>query len=157
MAFGGDRVPDFFNFAVDADQKCATDYAFENPAHEFFGAPDAVSLNHFVRGIAEQRKIEFLLVTKVGQQSLRIGAGAQDSCVFLVKTSFCVTKLGRFGGSTGSVGFGKEKEHHAFAFEIAQTNINACVVWQGKVRGLVSDFQHRSFPDGSGVKPLLQN
>jgi hypothetical protein len=84
-------------------------------------------LNHFVRGIADQREIEFLLVAETGQRSLRIGAGTQDDRVFLVETSFCVTKLGRFGGSAGSVGFGKEKEHHAFAFEVLQSNIRAGV------------------------------
>jgi hypothetical protein len=98
-----------------------------------------------VRGITEQRKIEFLLVTEICQHGLRIGAGAQNDGVFLVETSFCVAKLGRFGGSTGGVGFGIKKEDYAFAFEVPQANVNACVVRQGEIWGFVSDFQHCFF------------
>jgi hypothetical protein len=151
VAFCGDRVPDFFDFAVGADQKCAAYDALENPAHEFFWTPDTVGLNHFVRGIAKQGKIKFLLFAEIGERFLRIGAGAEDDRVFLVETSLCVTELGRFGGSTGSTGFGKEEQNHALAFEVLQRNIRACVALQREVGRSVSDFQHRSIPDDSGA------
>jgi hypothetical protein len=59
------------------------------------------------------------------QRCFRIRAGAQDDRVQLVEFLLCVAKLGRFGGSTGSVGFREEKQHDAFAVKIVQGNIRA--------------------------------
>ena len=120
MASSRDRIPDLLDLAIRADQKRAAHDALENLAHEFLGAPHSVFLNHFVLGIAEQRKIQFLFVPEIYQRFLRIGADAQDGHVLLVETSFCVAKLGRFGGSTGGVGFRIEKHHHAFSLVILQ-------------------------------------
>ena len=140
MAPYGDRIPDFFDFAVGTDQKCAAHDTLEDPSQEFFRTPHTVGPDHFVRGIADQRKIEFLLIAEIRQVLLGVGAGTQDGYVFLVETSFCVAKLGRFGGSTGGAGFGKEKEHHALALEFFQGDIRASVALQGEVWGSVSDF-----------------
>jgi hypothetical protein len=116
-----------FDFAAGADQKCAADGAGEDAAHEFLGTPDAVGFHHFARGIADQRKIQLLLGLEFGQRCFGIGASAQDHCVELVEVFLCVTKLGRFGGSTGSVSFGEEKQHNAFALKVVQGSIRASV------------------------------
>jgi hypothetical protein len=47
-----------------------------------------------------------------------IGAHAEDGDAELVELFFCVTKLGRFDRSTGSVGFGVEEEEDALAGEV---------------------------------------
>ena len=120
MAFSGDRIPDLLDLAIWTDQKSTAHDALENLAHESLGAPHSVFLNHFVLGVAEQRKIQFLFVPEIYQRFLRIGADAQDGHVLLVETSFCVAKLGRFGGSTGGVGFRIEKHHHTFSLVVLQ-------------------------------------
>jgi hypothetical protein len=48
-----------------------------------------------------------------------IGAQAEDGHTLLVEVFLCVTKLGRFNGSTGSVGFGIEEKENAATFEIS--------------------------------------
>jgi hypothetical protein len=118
VAFGTDRVPDFLDSAVGADQKTATDNSLEQAAHEFLAAPCAVGLDHLVRRIAEQREIQFVLVAEVLQRLHRIGAGSEDGDTELVELLFCVTKLGRFDRSTGSVRLRKEKEHDPAALKI---------------------------------------
>jgi hypothetical protein len=55
---------------------------------------------------------------------------------------FCVTKLGRFGRSTGCVGLWKEKKQHALAAEIRKRQFAALVCFQEKVRGFITDLQH---------------
>jgi len=118
VAFGFDGVPDFLDFAVDADQKTAADDSLEQAAHEFFAAPRAVGFDHLVRGIAEQRESKFVLVAKVLQSLHRIGAGSEDGDTELVELPFCVAKLGRFDCSTGSIRFGEKEEQDAAALEV---------------------------------------
>ena len=118
MAFGFDWVPDIFDFAVWADQKAAADNSFKQAAHEFFFAPRAVGFDHFVRGIAEQWKIEFPLVAEILQGFHGIGAGSEDGDTQPIELRFCVTKLGRFDRSTRSIRFGEKEEQDAAALEI---------------------------------------
>ena len=118
MAFGPDGVPDFLDFAVDVDQKAAADDSFEHAAHEFLAAPGAVGCDHLVRGVAKQREIEFVLVAEVLQGLHRVGAGSENGDTELVELLFCVTKLGRFDRSTGSIRFRKKEEQNAAALEI---------------------------------------
>jgi hypothetical protein len=68
--------------------------------------------------VAEQREIEILLGLEGGLGIDGIGAHAEDGDAVLVEIFFCVTKLGRFDGSTGSVGFGVEEEEDALAGEV---------------------------------------
>jgi len=143
VAFGFGGVPDVFDFTVGADQERAADSAGENAAHEFLGTPHAVVFDHFARGIASQRKIQFLFGFEFRQCRFRIGADAQDHGVQLVEFFLCVAKLGRFGGSTRSVGFGEEKQHDAFAREVLQREFASSVGFQGKVWGFLTNFQHR--------------
>ena len=118
MAFGFDGVPDFLDFAVGADQKTAADDSLEQPAHEFFAAPRAIGLDHLVRGVAEQREIEFVLVAETLQGLHRVCAGSENGDTQLVELLFCVTKLGRFDRSTGSIRSWKKEEQDAAALEI---------------------------------------
>jgi hypothetical protein len=118
VAFGSDGIPDFLDIAVGADQKTAADDSLEQAAHEFLAAPRAVGLNHLVRGIAEQRKIQFVLVAEVLQGLHRIGAGSENGDTELIEFLFCVTKLGRFDRSTRGVRFGEKEKQYAAALEI---------------------------------------
>ena len=118
MAFGPDGVPDLFDFAVGADQKTAADNSLEQAAHEFFPAPRAVGFDHLVRGVAEQRKIEFPLVAEILQSLHRVGAGSENGDTELVKLLFCVAKLGRFDRSTWGVCSREEEEQDSAALEI---------------------------------------
>jgi len=116
VAFHFYLIPHLLDLAVRADEEGAAHNAGERAAHEFLGAPDAIGFQHFVTGIADQRKIQFLLGAKCRQRFFGIAAGADDCYTQLVEVLLCVTKLGRFGRSTGSIRFGKEKENDAPAF-----------------------------------------
>jgi len=78
VAFGFGRVPDLFDFAVGTDQKAAANNSLEQAAHEFLSAPRAVGFDHFVRGIAEQRKIELPLFAESLQGFQSISAGSEN-------------------------------------------------------------------------------
>ena len=142
MAFGPDGVPDFLDFAVGADQKAAADDSLEQAAHEFLAAPRAVGLNHLVRGIAEQREIEFVLVAEVLQGLHRVGAGSENRDTELIELLFCVTKLGRFDRSTRGVRFGEKEKQDAAAFEVFQRKLFAAVGGKGEFGGVVADLEH---------------
>jgi hypothetical protein len=113
-------VPDLLDFTVGIDQESTADDALVRVTHEFLHAPRAVGFDHFVVGIAEEREIQFLLGAKFGQGFFRVGAGAQNQDADFVEVFLCVAKLGRFGRSTGGVGFGKEEEDDAPAAEIGK-------------------------------------
>jgi hypothetical protein len=118
VAFGFDWVPDMFDFAVGADQKTAADNSLEQAAHEFLAAPGAVRFDHFVRGIAEQWKIELPLVAEILQGLHGIGAGSEDGDTQFIELRFCVAKLGRFDCSTRGIRFGEKEEQDAAALEV---------------------------------------
>src|SRR5258707_13989135 len=132
VAFGPDRVPDLFDFAVGADQKTAADNSLEQAAHEFFPAPRAVGFDHLVRGVAEQREIEFPLVAEILQSLHRVGAGSENGDTAQVKLLFCVAKLGRFDRSTGGIRLSKKEEQHAPALAILKRGAIAAVVRAGE-------------------------
>jgi len=71
-----------------------------------------------------------------------VAAHAEDDHAQLVELFFCVTKLGRFGRSTGSVGFGKKEQHNAFAEIIRESSVVADVILQAECGGFVADFEH---------------
>ena len=118
MAFGFDQGPDVLDFAGFADEEGAADDAHEGAAHELFFLPGAELLNGFVGGVAEEREIEILLGLEGGLGFDGIGAHAKNGDAVFVEIFFCVAKLGRFDGSTGSVGFGVEEEEDALAGEV---------------------------------------
>lgn len=119
MAFGFDERPDFFNLAGFSDQKRAPNDAHERAAHELFFLPGAEFRDGLVSRVGEQGKIDSVLGLEGGLRFDGIGAHAKDGYTLFVEVFLCVTKLGRFYGSTGSVGFGIEEEKNALAFKIS--------------------------------------
>ena len=145
MALGFDEGPDVFDFAGFADEEGAADDAHESAAHELFFLPGAKFLDGFVGGIAEQREIEIVLGFEGGLSFDGIGAHAEDGDAVLVEILFCVTKLGRFDGSTGSVGFGVEEEEDALAREVFQRDGLVFVGFQAEGGGFGADLEHLNF------------
>jgi hypothetical protein len=144
MAFGFDEGPDVLDFAGLADEERAADDAYESAAHELFFLPGAELLDSFVSGIAEQGEIEILLGLEGGLGLDRIGAHAEDGDAKLVEILFCVAKLGRFDGSTGSVGFGVEEEKNALAGEVFERDFIAFVGLEAEGGGFGAYFEHRN-------------
>ena len=144
MAFDLYLIPGLLDLAVGADQEGAADDAGEAAAHEFLHAPDAVGFQHLVRRVADQREIQLLFGAEGCQRLFRIGASADDRYPQLVEVLLCVTKLGRFGRSTGSIGFGEEKQDDALAFVGFQRKLAAFVRFQREIRCLVADLEHES-------------
>jgi len=52
----------------------------------------------------------------------------------------CVTKLGRFDGSTGSAGFGEKKEENALAGEVLEGDLLAFVGFEAEGGGFSAYF-----------------
>jgi hypothetical protein len=118
VAFGFDKGPCGFDLAGFADEEGAANDAHKGAAHELFFLPCAEFLNGFVGGIAEQRKIELVFFLEGSEGIDGIRAHAEDGDAEFVEFFLCVTKLGRFDGSTGGVGFGEEEEQDALASKV---------------------------------------
>jgi hypothetical protein len=129
-----------FDFAGFSDEERTADDAHVGAAHELFFLPRAEFSDQFVVGVGEQGEIELLLLLERGLGFDGIGAEAEDGDVELVEVFFCVTKLGRFDGSTGSVGFGVEKEEDPLAFEVGEGEICAVVGFETEVGGFGAWF-----------------
>jgi len=144
VAFGFDGGPDLFDFAGFADEEGTTDNAHEGAAHELFFLPDAEFPDGLVGRIAEQGEIEFVLFLEGSKRFDGIGAHPEDGDAELVKLLFCVTKLGRFDRSTGSAGFGEEKEEDALACEILERDFLAFIGFEAEGGGFGAYFEHRN-------------
>jgi hypothetical protein len=84
-----------------------------------------------------------------GSQSFEgIGAHAENGDVELVELPLCVTKLGRFDGSTGGAGFGKEKDEDALPGEVFEGDFFAFVGFEAKGGGFGAYFEHLNVPSG---------
>ena len=142
MAFGSDEGPEFLDFTGFADEERAADDAHEGAAHELLFLPDAEFLDGFASEIAKQRKIEPVLFLEPCKRFDGIGAHAEDGDAAFVEFFFCVAKLGRFYRSTGSVGFGKEKEEDALAREVFDRDVFAFVGFEAEGGGLGTYFEH---------------
>jgi hypothetical protein len=140
VAFGFDEGPDFFDFAGLADEEGAADDAHEGAAHELFFLPGAEFCDGFVSRIGEQRKIDLVLGLERSLGFDGIGAHAEDGHTVLVEFLLCVTKLGRFDGSTGRVGFGVEEEEDAVALEISQGDKCVVVGFEAEAGGFGAEF-----------------
>ena len=140
MAFGFYRGPDFFDPAVDSNEERAADDAHEFSPHEFLFLPGSKGRNEFVVRIAEQGEIQFLFCFKRSLGFHRISAQAEDGYTQFVEVLLCVTKLGRFDRSTGSVGFGVKKDEESPAFIVAEGDVFVFVRFQMKIRGFVAGF-----------------
>jgi hypothetical protein len=134
-----------FDFAGLADEEGTADDAHVGAAHEFLFLPSAEFLDGFVGGIAEQWEIQFLLGLERGLGFDGVGAEAKDSDAKFIEFFFCVTKLGRFDGSTGRAGFGVEEEEDALAGEVFEREVGASVGFEAEGRGFGADFKHGKF------------
>ncbi len=142
MAFGFDEGPDRFDFAGFADEEGAADDAHEGASHDLFFLPGAELFDSRVVLIAEQREIEFVFFFKGGKSFDGIGAHAEDGDAELVECFFCVTKLGRFGRSTGCAGFGEEKEEDALTHEVFERDSFAFAGLEAEGGGFGTEFNH---------------
>jgi hypothetical protein len=145
VAFGFDEGPDLFDLAGLSDEEGTADDAHEGAAHELFLLPGAVFSNGLVIGIAEQREIEFVFFLEKSLGFDGIGAHSKNSHTQLVEIFFCVTKLGRFDRSTGSVCLWKEKEQDALASEVFERDFFAFVGFEAEGGGFVASFEHGTF------------
>jgi hypothetical protein len=142
VAFGLYFVPNFLELAIRTDQESAANNAVENSSHEFLFAPSTEGFNHLVRWIAEQREIQFLFGFEALQRFHGISAGTKNRDAELVELPFCVTKLGRFGGSTGGVGLGEEKNQNTLALEVAKGDFSALIGSEGEIGRFVAWLEH---------------
>ena len=142
MAFGSDDGPEFLDFGGFADEEGTADDAHVGAAHKLFFLPGAEFLDGFVGGIAEQGEIESVLFLERNKCFDGISAHAENGNTEMVELLFCVTKLGRFDDSTGSVRFGKEKEEDALAGEIFERDFLAFVGFEAKGGGFGAYFEH---------------
>jgi hypothetical protein len=145
VAFGSDNGPDFLDFAGFADEDRTADYAHEGATHELFFLPDAKFLNGFATGIAEQREIEPVLFLEGSKGFDGIGAHAENGDVELVELFLCVTKLGRFDGSTRCAGLGEEKEENSLVREVFERDLLPFVGFEAKRGGFGAYFEHLTF------------
>jgi hypothetical protein len=142
VAFGFGVAPDFLDLPIGPDQDRTASDTHERSAHEFFHAPSAVSLEHAVLGITEEREIQFLLGLETRQGFFGVGACAEYDHAQLVELLLCVAKLGRFDRSTGRVGLGKEEQDNAFAAKIRQRYFLTLIGFQTEGRSLVTSVEH---------------
>jgi len=140
VAFGFDEGPDFFDFAGFADEERTADDSHKSAAHELFFLPGAEFCDGLVGGIGEQRKIELVLGFEGGLRFDGIGAHAEDGHAAFVEFLLCVTKLGRFDGSTGGAGFGVEEEEDALPLEIGQGDKGVVVGFETEAGGFGAGF-----------------
>ncbi len=101
--------PDMLNRAVRPDEDAATRNSLVGSAHEFLGAPGTIRLDHFMRGVTEQQKIQLVFGPEALQQFQGVGAGTDDDGAALVEFCFCVAELGRLDRSTRCVRLGKKE------------------------------------------------
>jgi hypothetical protein len=110
VSLGFHFIPDLFNLSIWSDKECAAHNPLVSAAHEFLCPPGSKRFDHFVRRIAQEREIQLLLGLENLQRFNGVSTSAEDVDAALIKLRFCVTKLGRFDCSTGSVGL-REKEN----------------------------------------------
>jgi hypothetical protein len=113
VAFGFDEGPDFFDLAVRPNEEGAAHDSRVGPAHKLFFLPRAKLSDRLMPRIAEQRKVEFVFFLERCERLDGIRAHPEDSHTELVELQLCVTKLGRFNRSTGSIGFREKEEQDA--------------------------------------------
>ena len=145
VAFGSNDGPEFLDFAGFADEERAADDAHEGAAHELLFLPDAELLDSLVSGVAEQGKIESVLILEPSKRFDGIAAHAKDGHAQLVELPLCVTKLGRFYRSTGGAGFWKEKDEDPLASEVLEGEFLAFVGFEAEGRCFGAYFEHGTF------------
>jgi len=152
VAFRLHVVPDLLYFPIRANQHAASDDSLVGPPHEFLHSPETEGFYHLVFGIAQKTEIQFVFFFEAGERLHHIGAYAKDLNILFFKGLLCVAKLGRFNGSTGSIGFWIEKEKGTFASQVSQRHFSSRIRLQTEIRSCVSSFQHFSLQDPESGK-----
>lgn len=145
VAFGADGVPDFFDFAFGIDKKAAANNAEERASEKLLHASRSVCFDSFEIGIAKKIEVQLVLSFETSLSFYGVAAHPNDRRVQFIEFFLCVAKLGRFDRSTGSIGFGKQKEDDASAAEVGKRDIGAGVVFELEHWSLVAGFEHESF------------
>ncbi|HKW96659.1 MAG TPA: hypothetical protein VJN43_02950 [Bryobacteraceae bacterium] len=111
MALRLDLRENFFDFPVPADHKSGA-----LDAHHFLTVhvllfQDAISRSSFLVDVAKQRERQLVLGLEARLRGRGVGRDTDDRCPLLFKLLDGVTKLVRFGSSTGRIG-AREKIKH---------------------------------------------
>jgi hypothetical protein len=148
VSFGACFVPHMLDFSFGTDP---VGHAYDTEkrfSEETFHAARAIGFDDFEVRIGEQRKIQIVFGFEFRLRLNGVGAAAENHGVDLVEFFLGVTKLGRFIGSTGRTGLGKEIQNYVFAAEILERNFLSVVGRQTEVRCALAFFQrlaHVSF------------
>ena len=125
--FGGVAVgfyvgPDFFDFAVFADQEGDAVDAHVFSAHEGFFAPDVVGVDDFLLVVDEEREWEVEFFGEFFVAFGGVGTDAEDDGAFFLKFIVPIAEAARFLGATGGVVPGIKIKDDVFAAEIGKSN-----------------------------------
>jgi hypothetical protein len=140
VAVGFDFVEDVLDFPVRRDHEGHAGNAFEYPPVHALVFDHTERVTDFLVGIGEQRKGQVILFLKFLLFGGRVGGDAENNRSRLLDLAVCVAEPARFFGSTGSIGFGIEKQHHRLAAKIFQGNFFTVLVRRTEVGGFIIDF-----------------
>jgi hypothetical protein len=143
VAFRFHEGPNLFDFTALSDEERTAHDAHEGAAHELLFLPGAELLSRFVSRVAEQWEIEFVLLLEGGLGFDGIGAHAEDGDAEFVEVFFCVTKLGRFDGSTRSVGFREKEEQDSLAAKIRERDVFSLVGLETEAGSFGAGLEHK--------------
>jgi hypothetical protein len=104
----------------------------------------AVRQTDLVVGIAQQRKVEFLLLREFAIGFDAVEGSADDLDVLRGVLGGEVSEPETFGGSAGCVGLRKEPQHDFLAAKVAELHATTHVIGSLEWGSSITDFQHRS-------------
>jgi hypothetical protein len=145
MAAGRGFLPDFLNRTIGPNPDGGPHNPEVRLSKEAFHSPGAICLNCTKILVGNQREIQLELSLEFRQRLNAIAAAPNHDRVEFLKVLHCVTKLGRFIGSTGSIGLRKKIENYILAAKIAKGDFLAVVGRQAKVGRLITCFKHSIF------------
>jgi hypothetical protein len=108
MPLGACFVPHVLDFSFRTDPVGHAYDAEKRFSEETFHAARAIGFNGFEVRIGEQREIQIVFRLEFRLLLDGIRAAAENRSVQFVEFFLCVTKLGRFIGSTGRAGLGEK-------------------------------------------------
>ena len=116
----GENVPDI---PLGINDECGAHNPHRPLPVKVLFLPHTIALQHGVRSITRQRKIQFVLVAELLQLSYGISTDTENSCPELVQFFFGITELVRLASSTGGVRFTEKEEDDNLALESVQRNL----------------------------------
>ena len=91
----------------------------------------------FLIGVAQKGVGQIIFSLKFLLGFWIIGRDAQDRGAGALKLLIRFAEPASFNGSAGSIGFGKEKQHHRFSAELFQRDWVSVLVGQSKLRSFI--------------------